>query len=137
MALRQAVVWVDKRGDQRKLSMPSTRKLRRTATPAGDEAVAAICAVIRRIPKGWVATYGQVAAMAGLPRRARLVGTVLQHLDPATDIPWHRVVNAKGEVSYTLSRNGSDAFQQRLLEEEGVEFDNRNRFNLERFRWPE
>ncbi len=72
--------------------------------------------------------------MAGLPKRARLVGHVLQRLDPATNIPWHRVVNAKGEVSYTLSRNGSDAFQQRLLEKEGVEFDDRNRSNLERFR---
>jgi methylated-DNA-protein-cysteine methyltransferase related protein len=68
---------------------------------------------------------------------ARLVGHVLQPLDPATDIPSHRVVNAKGEVSYTLSRHGSDAFQQRLLEEEGVEFDDKNRFNLGRFRWPE
>jgi alkylated DNA nucleotide flippase Atl1 len=66
----------------------------------------------------------------------RHVGHVLQHLDPATDIPWHRVVNAKGEVSYTLSRNGSVTFQQRLLEREGTEFDDRNRFNLERFRWP-
>jgi methylated-DNA-protein-cysteine methyltransferase-like protein len=117
--------------------MPPKRKLLRTAQPQGDEAVAAICAVIRRIPKGWVATYGQVAAMAGLPRRARLVGQVLQHLEPATDIPWHRVVNAKGEVSYALSRNGSDDLQQRLLEEEGVEFDDRNHCNLERFRWPE
>jgi methylated-DNA-protein-cysteine methyltransferase related protein len=117
--------------------MPPKRKLHKIAPHGGNEAAAAICAVIRRIPKGWVATYGQVAAMAGLPRRARLVGHVLQRLDPATDIPWHRVVNAKGEVSYTLSRHGSDAFQQRLLEEEGVEFDNRNRFNLERFRWPE
>jgi methylated-DNA-protein-cysteine methyltransferase related protein len=117
--------------------MPPKRKLVRTAPRRGNEAAAAICSVIRRIPKGWVATYGQVAAMAGLPRRARLVGHVLRHLDPATDIPWHRVVNAKGEVSYTLSRHGTDAFQQRLLEEEGVEFDDRNRFNLERFRWPE
>jgi methylated-DNA-protein-cysteine methyltransferase related protein len=113
------------------------RKPFQTAPRRGDEAVEAICAVIRRIPKGWVATYGQVAALAGLPRRARLVGHVLQHLDPAIDIPWHRVVNAKGEVSYSLSRNGGDAFQQRLLEREGVEFDDRNRFNLERFRWPE
>jgi methylated-DNA-protein-cysteine methyltransferase related protein len=115
--------------------MPLKRRLLQTAPPPGDAAVTAICAVIRRIPKGWVATYGQVAAMAGLPRRSRLVGHVLRHLDPATDIPWHRVVNAKGEVSYSHSRNGSDAFQQRLLEEEGVEFDDRNRFNLERFRW--
>jgi methylated-DNA-protein-cysteine methyltransferase related protein len=117
--------------------MPAKRKLRGTAPPLGDEAVEAIYAVIRRIPKGWVATYGQVAAMAGLPRRARLVGQVLQQLGQVTDIPWHRVVNAKGEVSYALSRNGGDALQQRLLEKEGVEFDNRNRFDLERFRWPE
>jgi methylated-DNA-protein-cysteine methyltransferase-like protein len=115
--------------------MAPKRKLPRTAPLQGDAAAAAICAVIRRIPKGWVATYGQVAAMAGLPRRARLVGQVLQHLDPATKIPWHRVVNAKGEVSYSLSRNGNDALQQRLLEKEGVEFDDKNRFNLERFRW--
>ena len=117
--------------------MPQRRKLLQMAPPQGNEAAAAICAVIRRIPKGWVATYGQVAAMAGLPRRARLVGHVLQHLDPASDIPWHRVVNAKGEVSYTPTRDGSDAYQQRLLEKEGVEFDDRNRFDLVRFRWPE
>lgn len=103
--------------------------------PEEDAAVAAICAVICRIPKGWVATYGQVAAMAGLPRRARLVGHVLSHLDPGSVIPWHRVVNAKGEVSYDLSRNGGDALQRRLLEEEGIEFDAKGRFKLERFRW--
>jgi methylated-DNA-protein-cysteine methyltransferase-like protein len=115
--------------------MAAKRKVLTTALPEGNEAVAAICAVVRRIPKGWVATYGQVAAMAGLPRRARLVGYVLQHLDPTSKIPWHRVVNAKGEVSYTLSRNGSDALQRRLLEKEGIAFNDRNRFALERFRW--
>jgi methylated-DNA-protein-cysteine methyltransferase related protein len=123
--------------NQRKLSMPPKRKQSQIIPPEGSEAAAAICAVIRRIPSGWVATYGQVAAMAGLPRRARLVGQVLQHLGQATDIPWHRVVSAKGEVSYALSRNGGDALQRRLLEEEGIEFDNRNRFDLARFRWPE
>ncbi len=106
-----------------------------TVRPGGEEAAAAICAVIRRIPKGWVATYGQIAAMAGLPGRARLVGYVLQHLDPASKIPWHRVVNARGELSYSLSRNGGDALQRRLLEKEGIAFDDRNRFDLERFRW--
>ena len=117
--------------------MPPKRKQLHTARPQGDKAIAATCAVIRRIPRGWVATYGQVAAMAGLPRGARLVGRILQHLDPATDVPWHRVVNAKGEVSWSLSRNGGDALQRRLLEKEGVEFDDKGRFNLERFRWPE
>jgi len=91
--------------------------------------------VVRRIPSGWVATYGQVAAMAGMPRRARLVGRVLQRLDPATNVPWHRVVNARGEVSFSLSRNGGDVLQRRLLEKEGVEFDDRNRLDLERNRW--
>ena len=117
--------------------MPLKRKLLHTAPARSNESAAAICAVIRRIPKGWVATYGQVAALAGFPRRARLVGRVLQDLDPASDIPWHRVVNAKGEVSYSPSRNGGDVLQQHLLKKEGVQFDDRNRFNLERFRWPE
>jgi methylated-DNA-protein-cysteine methyltransferase related protein len=115
--------------------MPPKRKLHGHPSPHGDEAVAAICAVIRRIPEGWVATYGQVAAMAGLPRRARLVGSILQQLDPATKIPWHRVVNTKGEISYSLSRNGGDALQRRLLEKEGIAFDDKGHFNLERFRW--
>jgi len=115
--------------------MALKRRPIQSAPLRGDDAAEAICAVIRRIPKGWVATYGQVAAMAGLPRRSRLVGYVLRHLDPATEIPWHRVVSAKGEVSFSLSRNGSDALQRRLLEQEGVEFDDRDRFDLERFRW--
>jgi methylated-DNA-protein-cysteine methyltransferase-like protein len=114
-------------GDRRKLPMPPDLQ--------GDKAVEAICAVIRRIPKGWVATYGQVATMAGMPRRARLVGRVLQRLDPGTKIPWHRVVNAKGEVSYSLSRNGGDILQRRLLEKEGLKFDAQNRLDLERCRW--
>ena len=122
-------------GDQRKLRALPKRKLPQAAQPQGDEAVEAICAVIRRIPLGWVATYGQVAVMAGLPRRARLVGRVLQRLDPSAKIPWHRVVNAKGEVPYSLSRNGGDILQRRLLEKEGIKFDARNRLNLERCRW--
>ena len=119
--------------DRRKLRVK--RKPLQTVQLQGDEAVEAICAVVRRIPLGWVATYGQVAVMAGLPRRARLVGRVLQRLDPVTKIPWHRVVNAKGEVSYSLSRNGGDALQRRLLEKEGIRFDDRNRLDLERCRW--
>lgn len=122
-------------GDRRKLRALPKRKPLQAAQLQGDEAAEAICAVVRRIPLGWVATYGQVAAMAGLPRRARLVGRVLQRLDPATKIPWHRVVNAKGEVSYSLSRNGGDVVQRRLLEKEGIRFDARNRLDLERCRW--
>ena len=112
-----------------------TRKSLPAVTLRGDAATEAICAVVRRIPRGWVATYGQVATMAGMPRRARLVGRVLQRLDPKTNVPWHRVVNAKGEVSFSLSRNGGDILQRRLLEKEGIEFDASNRMDLERSRW--
>jgi methylated-DNA-protein-cysteine methyltransferase-like protein len=122
-------------GDRRKLPMAPKRKLLQATHLKGDAAVEAVCAVIRRIPRGWVATYGQVATMAGMPRRARLVGRVLQRLDPGTKIPWHRVVNAKGEVSYSLSRNGGDILQRRLLEKEGIKFDASNRLDLERCRW--
>ena len=115
--------------------MPPKRKLLQSVLPRGDEAVEKICAVIRRIPLGWVATYGQVAVTAGMPRRARLIGRVLQRLDPTANIPWHRVVNAKGEVSYSLSRNGGDIVQRRMLEKEGIRFDDKNRLDLERCRW--
>ena len=125
--------WVTR--DRRKLSMLPKRKPLQAAQLRGDKAVEAICAVIRRIPLGWVATYGQVATMAGMPRRARLVGRVLQRLESGTTIPWHRVVNAKGEVSFSLSRNGGDIVQRRLLEKEGIRFDARNRLDLERCRW--
>lgn len=119
---------------RRKLTSFPIRQ-RPAATLRGDAASEAICAVVCRIPRGWVATYGQVAAMAGMPRRARLVGRVLQHLGPKTKVPWHRVVNARGEVSFSLSRNGGDILQRRLLEKEGLAFDKNGRLDLERSRW--
>lgn len=104
---------------------------------SGDAAVLAILAAVRRIPPGWVATYGQVAAVAGLPRRARLVARVLAKLPDGMEVPWHRVINAGGRVSFAASRGGSDARQVALLKAEGVEFDAGGRCELERFRWPE
>ena len=62
---------------------------------AADSSYAKIYAVVSRIPKGRVATYGQVAALARLPRRARLVGYALHTLPAESDVPWHRVVNAE------------------------------------------
>lgn len=93
-----------------------------------------IYAVVRRIPKGRVATYGQVAELAGLPGRARLVGYALHGLAEPSNVPWHRVVNARG----TISRRADPMFvdiQQRLLEAEGVAFDRQGRMSFERFRW--
>ena len=63
-----------------------------------------IYAIVRQIPEGQVATYGQVAELAGLGGKARLVGYALYRVDMrSSDIPWHRVINAKGEISHRLS----------------------------------
>jgi len=106
-------------------------------SPAGaapNEAFRRIHRVVFAIPEGRVATYGQVALLAGLPRRARLVGRVLAALDDDSGVPWHRVINAQGRIS---SRDGSpyEHFQRLLLEEEGVELDERGRIDLDRFGW--
>lgn len=100
-----------------------------------SDAYARIWAVVRRIPRGRVATYGQVAALAGLPGHARQVGYALHALpDEAGDVPWQRVVNAKGEVS-PRGEPGADDEQRARLEAEGVAFDRRGRLDLARVGW--
>lgn len=92
-----------------------------------------IYAVVRRIPRGRVATYGQVAALAGLRGQARLVGYALAALDVDSDVPWHRVVNARGAIS--LPATGHSALIQRArLQEEGVAIDEA-RLVLDRWVW--
>ncbi len=92
--------------------------------------------VVRRIPKGKVATYGQVAELAGLFGKPRVVGYALFRVaEPAENLPWHRVVNAKGEVSYSQVRNGSDYLQRELLEDEGIEFKPNGKLDLAQYRW--
>ena len=93
----------------------------------------AIYAVVRRIPRGRIATYGQVARLAGLPGRARQAGYALHALPAESAVPWHRVVNAQGAVS-RRSASGDGLRQRLLLEGEGVRFDARGRV-LERHRW--
>jgi methylated-DNA-protein-cysteine methyltransferase-like protein len=94
-----------------------------------------IYAVIARIPRGRVATYGQVAALAGLPGHARQVGTALGILPDGSPVPWQRVINARGEVSPRGGLGIAEGFQRHLLEEEGVSFDERGRIDLDRFGW--
>ncbi|MBT8478507.1 MAG: MGMT family protein [Gemmatimonadetes bacterium] len=90
--------------------------------------------IVRGIPCGKVATYGQVAALAGARGHARQVGYALHDLSEGTDVPWQRVVNARGEIS--LRRSAGAAENQRcLLEAEGVSFDEAGRIDLSRFRW--
>ena len=101
--------------------------------PAGP-AHERIYAVVARIPRGKVASYGQVAALAGLPRHARQVGYAMQSLPDGSRLPWQRVVNSKGEVSRrALSFN--EPKQRFLLEKEGVRFGKGGRIDLERYGW--
>jgi methylated-DNA-protein-cysteine methyltransferase-like protein len=90
--------------------------------------------IVRRIPRGRVATYGQVAQLAGLRGHARQVGYALHALPDGQSLPWQRVVNAQGSISLR-SRNDNHQFQRLLLEAEGIRFDRRGRINLERYRW--
>lgn len=91
--------------------------------------------IVRRIPRGRVATYGQVAALAGLPGHARQVGYALHRLRPEERAPWHRVVNAAGRISTRSSEGGSETIQRKMLEAEGVKFGKGGEVDLERFRW--
>ena len=91
--------------------------------------------VVRKIPVGKVLTYGQVAELAGLYGKARLAGYALFRVELESDIPWQRVVNAKGEISYSEARCGGDYLQKTLLEQEGIEFKLNNCIDLKKYRW--
>jgi methylated-DNA-protein-cysteine methyltransferase-like protein len=90
---------------------------------------------VRRIPKGRVATYGQVAALAGRPGQARLVGYALSALPSKSGVPWQRVVNAQGRVSLRSDGSGYGTIQGLLLRREGVRFDKSGVISLAVFRW--
>ena len=91
--------------------------------------------MVRRIPRGRVATYGQVARLASLPGHARLVGYALSALDDRSRIPWHRVVNARGRISPRRDEGPEFILQRLRLEREGVVFDSRGVLRLDLFRW--
>ncbi len=94
-----------------------------------------IYAVVRRIPRGRVATYGQVALLAlGRPNGGRTAGWALRVVREGSDVPWQRVVNAGGRI-VTHGREDSAARQHRLLKEEGIVFEPDGRIDLARFGW--
>ena len=92
-----------------------------------------IVEVIKRIPKGKVATYGQIAAYAGNSRAARQVAHTLHSSWSKEKLPWHRVINSKGTIS--LKRGHGYDVQKGLLETEGVVFREDDSIDLERFLW--
>ena len=105
-----------------------------TATGKPNSNYQRIYSIVRRIPKGRVATYGQIAALACLPGHARQVGYAMHALAKHTTVPWHRVINAKGEVS-RRSTPGWEYEQRLRLEREGVVFDGRGRVDLKQVKW--
>jgi methylated-DNA-protein-cysteine methyltransferase-like protein len=90
--------------------------------------------VIARIPPRRVATYGQIAELAGIPGQPRRIGYALSALPGGSSVPWHRVINAKGMIS-SRSDTGPDKLQRRLLKREGILFDSSDRIDLSRFQW--
>jgi methylated-DNA-protein-cysteine methyltransferase related protein len=102
--------------------------------PASDPAWEAIYMAVERIPRGCVSTYGAIAQLAGLPRRARLVGTALRSVPNARHLPWHRVITASGRLAFP---EGSDAYSKACarLAREGVRIV-RKRVDLARYGWP-
>jgi len=90
---------------------------------------------VMQIPRGRVATYGQIARVAGMPRHHRQVGHALRHLIEDGLVPWHRVVGADGRISVRTEDGDVERLQRELLEGEGVEFDAKDRVLLARFQW--
>jgi methylated-DNA-protein-cysteine methyltransferase-like protein len=89
--------------------------------------------IIRKIPKGKVATYGQIAAYAGNPRGARQVVWILHSSSGKDKLPWHRVINSKGCIS--LKPNSGFEIQKGLLLQEGIKFDKNDTVNFEKYLW--
>lgn len=89
--------------------------------------------VIRKIPRGRVATYGQIAALAGAPRASRQVVRILHACSEKLELPWYRVINKQGRIS--LPQNGGYELQKSLLRKEGVKFTREDVIDLTKFGW--
>ena len=88
--------------------------------------------IVKTIPEGTVATYGQIGAIAGTGPRQ--VGQALKVLSPGSNCPWHRVINAQGRVSLRTTSGKAHLIQEELLEAEGIVFSN-GKVDLEVYRW--
>ncbi|HKQ13279.1 MAG TPA: MGMT family protein [Steroidobacteraceae bacterium] len=117
----------------KKKAKKKAARVKRAPVTVNQSVPEMILAAVRRIPRGKVCTYGNVAEVAGLPRRARMVGTVLRQTS-GRGLPWYRVINAGGRISFPT---GSDAYQRQRhkLEAEGVVFVD-GRVDLRRYGWP-
>lgn len=89
--------------------------------------------IIKSVPRGYVATYGQIALQAGHPKGARLVSYILHSCSEKYDLPWHRIINQKGMIS--LKKGYGYEIQYELLKEEGVQFNDNTSINLDKYGW--
>lgn len=110
-------------------------RLRLSRALRPDNTRTRILAVVQRIPRGRVATYGQVAALAGLAGRPRLAGYALHALPEGSPLPWHRVLGAGGRLTLVKLDPAAATTQRLRLEREGVRFDAWGRVDMETFAW--
>jgi len=94
----------------------------------------AVIALVKEIPHGRVATYGQIARLAGKPHAARGVGWILNSCAEKYKLPWQRVVNSKGKISFSTKAE-EFALQKKQLKAEGIEFTSISGFELEEYQW--
>lgn len=104
----------------------------RSPKPPKEEWRERVYEIARLIPRGKVTTYGELAALAGLPRGARRAGKALRELPPRSGVPWWRVINAQGRIS--LRPSGMEE-QARRLRKEGVAVSEDGKIDLKRYRW--
>ncbi len=90
--------------------------------------------LVTKIPQGKVATYGQIASLAGFPKHARQVGYLLARTPEEQQIPWHRVINAQGMIS-ERRKHGYQDYQRLLLEQEGVKIGLHGKIKLKDYQW--
>ncbi|UCF65196.1 MAG: MGMT family protein [bacterium] len=93
-----------------------------------------IIEVVRKIPRGKVATYGQIARLAGLPGQARQVGYALHRLPSHSDVPWQRVINSQGRISFPPDSVAWN-MQKSILHSEGIHFDRNETVSLAKYQW--
>lgn len=108
-------------------------KKQTTKSPAPETFHDRAVRLIQKIPKGKVATYGQIATLAGEPRGARQVVRILNSSWKKEKLPWHRMINRNGQIS--LPAGGGYELQKSLLEKEGVVFDHKDTIDLDKFLW--
>jgi methylated-DNA-protein-cysteine methyltransferase-like protein len=113
---------------------PKRKSTRKRTVARPESSRTRIYDVVRRVPRGKVATYGQIATIAGLDGQARQVGYAMAAIGRASAVPWQRVINAQGRISMRSEGPAGSIIQQQLLEREGVVFRG-GRVDLKRFGW--